>query len=169
MVQVGEPINTIVLILALIVMLVGLIGTVLPVLPGTIVILAAACVYALVEGLHAVGWPTLLVLGVLTLVGTTADIWATSIGAKVGGASGWSVLVGLIGGVVGLVLLNLPGAIAGAILGVLLTEVIRLGDWRQALRAGSGWVVGWVLSSVVQLVIGLVMVAIFVWQVVQGP
>lgn len=165
----GEPINTIVLVLALIVMLVGLIGTVLPVIPGTILILAAACVYALIEGFYAVGWPTLLVLGVLTVVATTADIWASSIGAKVGGASGWSVLVGLLGGVVGLVLFNLPGAIVGAILGVLLTEIIRLRDWRQALRAGSGWVVGWALSTVVQLVIGLIMVAIFVWQVVQGP
>jgi uncharacterized protein YqgC (DUF456 family) len=56
----------------------------------------------------------------------------------------------------------------GAILGVLLTEIIRHRDWRQALKAGRGWLVGWVLSTVVQLGIGLVMVAIFVWQVLQG-
>jgi len=69
---------------------------------------------------------------------------------------------------VGFVVLNLPGAIIGAILGVLLTEVVRVGDWKQALKAGSGWVVGWILSTVVQLGIGLIMVAIFVWQLVQG-
>jgi uncharacterized protein YqgC (DUF456 family) len=168
-VQVGEPINIVVLVLALLIMLVGLIGTVLPVLPGSIVIFVAALLYALVEGFQAVGWPTLVVLGLLTVVATTADIWVSGVGARMGGASGWSVVVGLIGGFVGFILFNLPGAIAGAILGVLLTEIIRLGDWKRALKAGGGWIVGWALSTVVQLGIGLVMVAVFVWQVVQGP
>lgn len=163
-----EPLGTIVLVLTLLVMLVGLIGIVLPVIPGTVLIFLAALVYGLVEGFQSIGWPTLVVLGLLTIIATTADIWASSVGAKMGGASGWSVLVGLIGGLGGFVLFNLPGAIVGAILGVILTEIIRLGDWKQALKAGSGWALGWVLSTVVQLGIGLTMVAIFVWQVIQG-
>jgi uncharacterized protein YqgC (DUF456 family) len=166
---VEEPLYSMVLALTLVVMLIGVIGTVLPIIPGTIVILLAALVYALLEGFQTVGWPTLLVLGLLTLVSTTADIWASSVGAKIGGASGWSVLFGLVGGLVGFVLFSLPGAILGAIAGVLLTEIIRVGDWRQALKAGSGWVVGWVLATVFQLGVGLVMVAIFVWQALQGP
>jgi hypothetical protein len=165
---VEEPLNTIVLVLTLLVMLVGLIGTVLPVIPGTILIFLAALVYALVEGFQTVGWPTLLVLGVLALVATTADLWASSIGAKLGGASGWSVVVGLLGGLVGFVAFSLPGAIIGAVLGVLLVELIRVGDLRQALRAGSGWAIGWALSTVLQLGLGLVMVAIFVWQITLG-
>ena len=164
-----EPLNTIVLVLTSLVMLVGLIGTVLPVIPGTILILLAALVYAIVEGFQTVGWPTLLVLGVLTFVATTADVWASSIGAKLGGASGWSVVVGLLGGLVGFVAFSLPGAIIGAVLGVLLVELIRLGDLRQALKAGSGWAIGWALSTVLQLGLGLVMVAIFVWQITLGP
>jgi hypothetical protein len=165
---VQESGTIVVLVLSSLIMLVGLIGTVLPVLPGTILIFAGAFLYALVEGFQVVGWPTLVVLGVLTAVATTADLWATSVGAKIGGASGWSVVIGLLGGLVGLVVLSLPGAIIGAIVGVLLTEIVRVGDWRQALKAGSGWLAGWILSTVVQLGIGLVMVAIFVWQVVQG-
>lgn len=164
-----EPTNTIVLTLALLVMLVGLIGIVLPVIPGTILIFLAALGYALLERFQSVGWPTLLVLGLLTILATTADLWASSIGAKVGGASLWSVAVGLVGGLVGFLAFSLPGAILGAILGVLLTEIIRVGDWKKALKAGSGWAIGWVLSTVFQLGIGLVMVAIFVWQVIQGP
>jgi len=163
-----EPLSTLVLILALLLMVVGVVGTVLPVIPGTILIFLAALVYAVLEGFQAVGWPTLVILGLLTLVATTADLWATSVGAKVGGASGWSVLAGLLGGLVGLVVLSLPGAIFGAILGVLLVEIVRVGDWKQALKAGSGWAIGWVLSTVLQLGIALVMVAIFVWQVMQG-
>lgn len=164
-----EPLNTIILVLVFLVMLVGLIGTVVPVIPGTILIFLAALVYAFVEGFQAIGWPTLLVLGLLTLVATTADLWASSIGAKLGGASGWSVLVGLLGGLAGFVLFSLVGAIIGAVLGVLLVELIRLGDLRQALKAGSGWAIGWALATVLQLGIGLVMVAIFVWQITQGP
>ena len=163
-----EPVSVVVLVLTFLIMLVGLIGTVLPIIPGTILIFAGALLYALVDGFQVVGWPTLVVLGVLAAVATTADLWASSIGAKIGGASGWSVVIGMLAGLVGFVVFNLPGAIIGAILGVLLTEIVRVGDWRQALKAGSGWVVGWILSTVVQLGIGLIMVAIFVWQVVQG-
>lgn len=165
----AEPVHTIVLVLTLVVVLIGLIGIVLPIIPGTILIFLAVFVYALVDGFQAVGWPTLLALGLLTVVATTADIWASSIGAKMSGASGWSVVVGLLGGLAGFVVFSLPGAIIGAILGVLLTEIIRVGDWKQALKAGSGWVIGWVLSTVFQLCIGLVMVAVFVWQVAEGP
>jgi uncharacterized protein YqgC (DUF456 family) len=164
-----EPLQTIVLVLALLVMFVGLIGTVVPVIPGTVLIFLAALVYALLEGFLTIGWPTLLVLALLTVVATTADIWVSSIGAKLGGASGWSVLVGLLGGLVGFVLFTLPGAIIGAVLGVLLVELIRLGDLRRALKAGSGWAIGWALATVLQLGIALVMVAIFVWQIMQGP
>lgn len=160
--------TVVVLVLTSILMLVGLIGTVLPIIPGTILIFAGALLYALVEGFQVVGWPTLVVLGILAAVATTADLWASSIGAKIGGASGWSVVIGLLAGLVGFVVFSLPGAIIGAILGVLLTEVVRVGDWRQALKAGSGWFVGWILSTLVQLGLGLVMVAIFAWQVVRG-
>ncbi|MGD9047428.1 MAG: DUF456 domain-containing protein, partial [Anaerolineae bacterium] len=156
------------LVLTAIAMLVGVIGTVLPVIPGTILIFVAALFYAFIEGFQTIGWPTLLVLGVLTVLATSADIWASSIGAKMGGASGWSVVVGLVASLVGFVVFNLLGAILGAVLGVLITEVLRVGDWRQALKAGSGWAIGWVLSTVFQLVTALIMVAIFVWQVSRG-
>jgi uncharacterized protein YqgC (DUF456 family) len=162
-----ESVSTIVLVLSLFIMVVGLIGIVLPVIPGTVLILLGAFIYALAEGFQIIGWPTLLILVILTLVATTADIWASTMGAKIGGASGWSILLGLVGGLVGLLLFNLPGSIIGAMAGVLLTEIVRVGDWRQALKAGSGWMLGWVLSTVLQLGIGLIMMAIFVWQVMQ--
>lgn len=163
-----EPLNTIVTVVTLVAMLVGLLGTVLPVIPGTILIFAAALIYALLEGFQAIGWPTLVVLGLLTLIATTADIWASTIGAKMGGASVWSLIVGMIGGLVGLVVFSIVGAVVGAVLGVLVTEIIRVGDLGQALKAGSGWAIGWVLSTILQLGIGLVMVAIFVWQILEG-
>jgi len=165
---VDQSVQIVVLVLTSLIMLVGVIGTVLPIIPGTILIFGGALLYALVEGFQTVGWPTLVVLGILAAVATTADLWASSIGAKLGGASGWSVLIGLVAGLVGLVVFGLPGAIIGAVLGVLVTEIVRVGDWRLALKAGSGWVIGWALSTIVQLGVGLIMVAIFAWQVAQG-
>ncbi len=164
-----ESVRIIVLVLALIVMLIGLIGIVLPVIPGTILIFLAALAYGLVDRFQAIDWPWLVVLGLLTLLATTAELWASSVGAKMGGASGWSVVIGLLGGLAGFVLFSLPGAILGAILGVLITEIIRVRDWKQALKAGSGWLIGWLLSTFFQLGVGLIMVALFVWQVVEGP
>jgi uncharacterized protein len=165
----GDLGGSLILTLALLIMVVGLIGTVVPVLPGSVLIFGAALLHAWVEGFQAVGWPTLLVLGLLAVIGTTADIWASSLGAKAGGASGWSVLAGLAGGLVGLILFSLPGAILGAILAVLLTETARLRDVKGAAKAGGGWMLGWLLSTVVHLSAGLIMVALFVWQVILGP
>ena len=164
----GEPLNTIVLILTGLLMIVGLVGTVAPIIPGTILIFLGALLYAVVEGFQVVGWPTLVVLGILTIIATTAEIWASSVGAKVGGASGWSVVVGVVAGLVGFILFNFVGAIAGTVLGVLGSEIVRVGNLRHALKAGGGWLVGWALSTVFQIIIGLSMAAIFVWQVAQG-
>ncbi len=161
--------NTLILVVTFVIMFVGLLGTVLPILPGTILILLGALFYAVVDGFQSIGWPTLLVLGLLTAVATTADIWVGGLGARAGGASGWSIVAGLLGGLIALLFFSLPGAVIGAVLGVLITEVVRVRDWRQALKAGGGWAAGWLLSVLVQLVLGLVMVAIFVWQVWQGP
>jgi hypothetical protein len=160
-----EPLGTMVLILTLLVMLVGVIGTVAPVIPGTILIFAAALIYAIAEGFQAMGWPTLVVLGLLAAIATSADLWASTAGAKLGGASGWSIVVGLVGGLVGLFFFTLPGAIIGAIAGVLVAEIVRAGDWKKALKASGGWGLGWALSTIVNLGIGLLMVAIFLWQV----
>jgi uncharacterized protein YqgC (DUF456 family) len=157
--------NTLALIATFLIMFVGLLGTVLPVLPGTVLILLGALFYAVLDGFQSVGWPTLLVLGLLTIVATTADIWVGGLGARAGGASGWSILAGLLGGLIGLIFFSLPGAVIGAVLGVLLSEIVRVRDWKQALKAGGGWAAGWLLSVVVQLVLGLAMVVIFIWQI----
>ncbi len=165
----SDPQNTMALIASMILVIVGLIGTVVPGIPGTILIFLGALLYGFLEGFQAVGWPTLVVLGLLTVVATTADVWATSVGARLGGASGWSIVGGMVGGLVGLLVFTLPGAIIGALVGVLAVEILRARDWRKALKAGGGWAVGWILATALQAGIGLVMAVIFVWQVMQGP
>jgi len=157
--------NDILLGLTLVVMVIGLVGIILPVIPGSILIFVAAFFYALLDGFQTVGWITLVVLGLLAAAATTADLWATSMGAKAGGASGWSILAGTVGGLVGLLFFSLAGSILGALLGMFLVEVLRVKDLRKALKSGGGWLMGWLLSVILELGIGLVMIAIFVWRV----
>jgi hypothetical protein len=75
----------------------------------------------------------------------------------------------MVGGLVGMLVFTLPGAILGALLGVLAVEVMRAKDWRKALKAGGGWAVGWLIAALLQAFIGLTMTAIFLWQVLEGP
>jgi len=156
------------LIVALVLMLIGLLGVILPLVPGIVLVYLAALLYAVIEGFARIGPITLAVLTVLAVVGVTADLWVSSLGAKVGGASVWALLGGLVLGLVGLIFFSLPGAIVGSVAGVIAVELWRVRDWRKVLKSGGGWLIGWLLSTVVQLSIALIMIAIFFWQVWQG-
>jgi uncharacterized protein YqgC (DUF456 family) len=142
-------------------MVVGLIFTVLPGIPGPLLIFGASLLFAWVDGFEVVRWPMVLLLGLLGLLATGAEAWAGVVGARAGGASGWGILGGLVGGLVGLVFFSLPG-------GMLAVELIRSDDGLRALKAGGGWLLGWLLSVVIQLSLGITMVALFWWQVWRG-
>jgi len=161
--------------LAVALMVVGLIGVILPVIPGVGFVWLAVLAYAIAEHFATIDPISFTALTVLGAIGVSADLWMTQLGAKVGGASVGSllagVLLGLVGAIVGFVFLGvgaIPGAILGAILGVFLAEWYRRRDWREAFKAGGGWLVGCTLSGVVQLLIALLMIVIFVWQVLRG-
>lgn len=160
---------------ALAAMIVGLVGVILPVVPGVGFIWLVALLYAAAERFATIDPITFAVLTVLGAIGFTADLWMSQMGAKIGGASVWSLLAGLvlgaIGAIVGLVFLGvgaLPGAIVGALAGVILAEWYRRKDWREAFKAGGGWLIGCTLSGGVQFIIGVLMILIFVWQALKG-
>jgi len=160
---------------ALAAMAIGLIGVILPVIPGVGFIWLVVLVYAIAERFATIDPLTFAVLTVLGATGFSADLWMSQAGAKAGGASIWSLLVGLllgaIGAIVGLAFLGvgaMPGAIIGAVLGVFLAEWYKRKDWREAFKAGGGWLGGCTLSGGVQFLIGALMILIFVWQVLRG-
>lgn len=160
---------------ALIAMFVGIIGVILPVVPGVGFIWIVVLVYAIAERFATIDLITFTVLTILGAIGFTADLWMTQVGARAGGASPTSLLVGLllgvVGALVGLIFLGvgaIPGAIVGAIAGVIVAEYHRREDWVEAFKAGGGWAAGCLLSGGVQLVIGILMILIFVWQVLRG-
>jgi uncharacterized protein YqgC (DUF456 family) len=161
--------------LALAAMLVGLVGVILPAIPGVFLIWTAALGYAIADRFSRVDPFTFTVLTLLAVAGVTADIWATHVGARAGGASVRSLLIGLvaaaIGALAGFAFLGIGagvGAIIGGGLGIFFAEWHRLKDIRSALRAGGGWLVGCTLSAATQLTVAVLMILIFIWQALTG-
>lgn len=160
--------DTVITIVAAIVMLIGLAGVVLPVLPGAILIWAAALGYGLLVGWGDSGPWLFALITLLGLAGLGAEIWVTGTGARVAGASIWSLLAGLALGVVGMVFASLPGLLAGLVVGTMAAEYWRRKDWDQAVKASLGTLAGYGLSYGVKLVIGLLMIAAWIAWVVIG-
>ncbi|HEX9941816.1 MAG TPA: DUF456 domain-containing protein [Thermoanaerobaculia bacterium] len=153
-------VQNVLLILAIGLVVVGMLGTVLPALPGAPLVFLGLLVAAWAEGFEKVGWFTLSILGVLTLLTFVVDFFAASLGAKRVGAS-WLALAGAaVGMVVGL-FFNLPGIILGPFLGAVLGEYAARRNWAQARRVGFGTWLGMVVGIAGKLALIFTMVGIF--------
>lgn len=158
---VGYSLGSGVVILAFVV---GLFGVFLPIIPGLIIIWLAALFYAAVVVGFDVFSPWLFILiTLIALVAGTANIWLAALGAKTTGASWRTLVIGFVGAIAGTFFIPIPllGTILGYAGGLILAEYIRLGQWRPALNAAVGGIVGWGVSTVVEL-IGAVVIILLV-------
>ncbi len=156
---------------AWLIVLLGLVGIVAPVLPGPALIWLGALLWAWADGFSRIGFGMLGLLGALALAATAADVMLSTWGARRGGASWRSMAVSGVASFIGLLVFSLPGAAIGAVGGLMLAEMHRLGGpdkFREAWRASGGMMMGWMLSVVAQLMIGLTMIALFAWRVLGG-
>jgi uncharacterized protein YqgC (DUF456 family) len=147
------------------VMLLGLAGAFLPLIPGVPLVWLGAAGYGLLDGFNHLSLPAFLALTLLGAIGTTAEVGATQIGTRAGGASGWSALVGSCLGGLALLFFSLPLALLAALAGVFGVELARRGDLETAARGSGGWLAGWALSAVAQFAISLFMILFFLWAV----
>ena len=152
----------------------GLVGAVIPVLPGALLIFAGAFVYAFNSGFEQIGAPTLIVLGVLTVLSYGSELALTTIFTRRVGANWKTVAGAVVGGILGGALINavvpllgaLFGAALGAASGVVLTErLINKREWPLALKVSRNYLAGCLVGRVVELSICIVMVVIFATQV----
>ncbi len=133
--------------------LVGLVGIVVPVLPGSVLILAAVLVWAL-ESATGTGWLVFAVVTGLLVVGAVVKYAVPGRRLKADGVPNRTLLAGGVLGLVGFFVIPVVGLLIGFVLGVYLSEVQRVGRdlaWpstRSALRA-----VG--LSLLIELAAGL--------------
>jgi len=143
--------------LAVVFILVGVLGTVLPWLPGPPLVFAGLWLAAWTDGYQRVGWPTLVVLGLLTLVTVGVDLLAGALGARRARASRQAVIGAAIGSIVGLAL-GLPGLIVGPFVGAAGGEYLKRRQLGAAGRVGLATWLGMVVGGAIRL--GLVGVMI---------
>ena len=147
--------------IAVILFAIGLIGTVLPVFPGTIIILAGAILHRVMLGPEkSIGWWTITVLILLTLVAYGLDFLSGYFGARYFGATKWGMFGALLGGVIG-VFFGIAGLFVGPVLGAVAGEFIAGKRMIDAGRAGWGSLLGSLGAMIGKLLIALVMIAIF--------
>jgi uncharacterized protein YqgC (DUF456 family) len=110
---------------------VGIAGTVVPILPGTLVVGAAVCVWAAVEG----GWDSwsvaLLAVGLLA-VGQLLKYVIAGRALSAGGVPTLTMVAGGVLGLVGFFVIPVVGLVVGFVGGVFLAELVRLRDPREA-------------------------------------
>ncbi len=146
--------------LTFLLMLLGLAGTFLPLIPGTILILAGAVLNHFTVG--AVGWPTLGVLLVLMLLAQALDIVSGSLGAKWFGATRWGAIGGILGAIVGL-FFGIIGIFVGPLIGALIGELLGGKGILPAGKSSWGTLIGTTAGIAGKLAIGLLMVGWFLF------
>jgi uncharacterized protein len=119
---------------------VGLVGVVVPVLPGSVLVLAAILVWAMVAS-TTTGWVVLALATVLLAAGGVVKYAVPGRRLKAEGIPARTLLAGAVLGVVGFFVVPVLGLFVGFVLGVYLAELQRVGSelaWsstRSALRA----------------------------------
>ncbi len=140
---------------------VGLIGTVLPVLPGTTIILAAAIIHRVMLGAQkSIGWKSVFVLVLLTLLSYAFDFLGSYFGAKYFGATKWGAFGAIVGALIGLVF-GIIGLFVGPVVGAISGEFIAGKRMIDAGRAGWGSLLGNLGGMIGKLLIALAMITIF--------
>ena len=151
--------------IAALMVVIGIVGTVLPALPGVPLVFAGLLLAAWADGFANVGWPALLLLGLLTALSMVVDFWATAKGAKRVGASRMAVVGAMVGMLAGLLLGPVGifiGAFAGALGGELLhRRSLQRGDLGDAARIGAGTWVGIMLGIALKLALAFAMLGIY--------
>jgi uncharacterized protein len=118
--------------------LVGLVGTVLPLLPGTVLVLAGLVLAAWIDGFARVTGVAIGLIALLALLAWATDYVAAMLGARKVGASRQALIGAAAGTVLG-VFTGFIGLLFMPFVGAVLGEMVarwRAGD--AATRAGQG-------------------------------
>ena len=148
-------------LLAIALIVVGVVGTFLPVLPGAALVFGGMLLAAWIDDFQRVGWITLVILGVLTVLVFVVDFVAGLLGAKRVGASRLALVGATVGTIVGL-FFGLVGILIAPFVGAVVGEVIARGRLAPAARVGLGTWIGLAAGALAKFALVLAMVGVFV-------
>jgi len=155
------------LCLTWLIMLIGVVGCVLPAVPGSPLVFVAALGHRLIFG-EAAGASTwmLVLIFLLMLFSLLFDYLASMYGAKRLGSSRYGIIGAVVGGLVGLIIFNIPGALLGPFVGAFAGEMMSGKDWKGSGKAGLGATLGLLGGAVGKLACAMAMAGLFTVNVV---
>lgn len=155
--------------LTLFFMLIGLFGMLVPLFPGILVMWVSALIYGITVGFTTLGIIIFVLITILAIVAMFIDNILLGAGAAKTGAAWWTILLGMLVGLIGTLVWPPLGGILGTPLAILLLEYLRQKDWRKAIAALKGAAIGWGVSFVIRFALGIVMVLLWVaWAVLKA-
>jgi uncharacterized protein YqgC (DUF456 family) len=124
-------------VLASVLVAVGLVGILVPILPGSVLVVAGVLLWAVAEG-GAVSWAVFAVATALVVAGAVVKYVVPGRRLQVVGVPPRTQWVGVALGVVGFFVVPVVGLFIGFVLGIYLAEVARVGRrdaWPSTVHA----------------------------------
>jgi uncharacterized protein YqgC (DUF456 family) len=146
--------------LAVVLMVIGAAGIVLPALPGVPLILAGMVLAASIDDFQRIGWLTIAILGVLTIIAVVVDFAASVLGAKRVGASKRALWGAFLGTIVGL-FFGPFGLLLGPFIGAVVGELTVHGQAWRAGRVGIATWIGLLFGTLFKIAVACSMLGIF--------
>lgn len=134
----------------------------LMIFPAHLFLLIISLVFGLIdhfEHLRVWEWGILCGVAVVMII---VDYASGLLGAKIAGASKKSVLWGIVGLVIGLIIFPPFGSLIGLFLGILLYELINFKEYRRAIKSATGSLLGVLLGTFLNLALALVFLVLFI-------
>jgi uncharacterized protein YqgC (DUF456 family) len=148
------------LLLPPLLIVVGLVGIVVPVLPGTLLLLAGMLVFALTTT-GPVGWVLLALSVAVAGAGKALQYLVPGRRMREQGVRTSTLVLAVLLGVVGFFVVPVVGAVVGFVLGIWLVELGRGRDHRQAWQRTKHAVVAVMHSVGIELIAGLLVAALY--------
>jgi len=144
-----------------ILLLPGFAGVFLP-LPSLPYMFGITLIFGFIDQWQNLSIWELIILGAIMLISFASDYLTGLIGAKYGGAAKISIVFGLIGTIIGVIVFPPFGGIVGLFLGILVSEFLNFKDHIKALKAASGGLIGTLAGMLISLVLAILYLALFI-------
>jgi uncharacterized protein YqgC (DUF456 family) len=152
-----------IVIILITIMVFGLLSLVfIPILPGLVIIWAAALIFGLIYGFQTTAAVILFVaITLLMIAGSLVDNILMGASARRTGASWTSVTIALVAGMVGSIFLPLFGGILLSLVALFAIEYIRQRNWRNAFASTKSMALGCGWAVVARFSMGLLMIGLY--------
>ncbi|HHX58857.1 MAG TPA: DUF456 domain-containing protein [Candidatus Moranbacteria bacterium] len=139
-------------IIAIILAILGVFGTLIPMLPGSVLSLAAIAILFFSGGVEGLSTASLIIFVTCGLGLMILDYIVPILGAKFFGASKQGIIGSITGGIIGFFLFPPLGILLGTFLGAVLGEVYVGKKGMKAVRAAMGTLLGSGAVLVLQII-----------------